>query len=441
MHTVAWNPDSFTLSGLPVNPTSTVLAGDYFSNDPAHKGQARYYLNPAGTWLPLADTAALQRGQAYWFYTTGTTTYQAGVDFTYGGGASIDYGSSTSQRNFSFVNRTSSSVQITLAAPTGIPLSYQTTDPTTKQSIWTPLTSYTQTIAAGASQGLTVGVLRSQLPAGSDVGALCNLRVRAVATNGVTPKLDSLFKVPVTALGTDAVAAGGSANVGLWIGTATIDHADEVNTTAGSVDGNGVVTITTPSARTVTPSPFTLRLLLHVDTGGAVQLLKQVIVMQKTAASTDPAAPVLLTDPTLIPRFDAPARRNGAPFAYRLSSVGFDFAGNNLPLAGSFAQGSSVTGTVSVPRTLPTNPFLHRYNPDHDDVPKGNNEVWDVSRALTLTFNGTNTNTNQPGADGSSQIAGTYQETLTGLHRFPITVAGNFTLRRVNSVGALDPAP
>jgi hypothetical protein len=122
-----------------------------------------------------------------------------------------------------------------------------------------------------------------------------------------------------------------------------------------------------------------------------------------------------------LPDFDAPQQRDGSPFANRITSVGFDFAGDSVALTGSF--GSSLAGQVVIGRDLPTNPFKHRYHPDHDDkgpdfLPLGNDmppdrqEVWTVTRDLQLTFAPVATGDLSPGS-GYAQRTGTYREAIT----------------------------
>jgi hypothetical protein len=38
---------------------------------------------------------------------------------------------------------------------------------------------------------------------------------------------------------------------------------------------------------------------------------------------------------------------------------------------------------------------------------------------------------------GSTVLGGTYSETVTGLHRDPLTVTGTFELRRVSELGSI----
>ena len=114
----------------------------------------------------------------------------------------------------------------------------------------------------------------------------------------------------------------------------------------------------------------------------------------RVAAGATPPL-VLISNPTRLSDFDAPTKRDNSPFANRIAAVGFDFSGSEVALAGTF--GSQLDGTFVLPRDLPTNPFRHKYHPDHDDLdarfqapaadlPPDQQEVWGLTRALQLTF-------------------------------------------------------
>ncbi len=101
-------------------------------------------------------------------------------------------------------------------------------------------------------------------------------------------------------------------------------------------------------------------------------------------------------------------------------------------------------------RNSPTNPFKHRYHPDHDDLtaaflpppanlPTEQQEVWQVSRAIALQFAAPAAD--QSPSSGFSVRTGTYSEQITGLHKNTLITSGTFTLQRVNTLGEINPAP
>lgn len=209
-----------------------------------------------------------------------------------------------------------------------------------------------------------------------------------------------------------------------------------------------------PVAATTTPTanPYRLRLLVHVDTNGVTRLLKEVIQQWKDgtttndangfAATATPGRNVLVTDQTLIGQFKGAVQRAGVSVGRRLSTAAFDFPGNELPFSGYFALGSVVRGTNLIGATLPTNPFLHKYHPDHDNLDAQYTgtaqpaEVYDVTRAITFEFDSAGANA-FPGY-GYDRVSGVYRETISGLHKTDLAVDGSFILTRVATTGVLN---
>ncbi|HOY60850.1 MAG TPA: hypothetical protein PK640_22230, partial [Verrucomicrobiota bacterium] len=111
-----------------------------------------------------------------------------------------------------------------------------------------------------------------------------------------------------------------------------------------------------------------------------------------------------------------------------------------VALTGSFSN--ALTGTVTVAFDAPSNPFLHRYHPMHD------NKNWDfesytnavetrtIARNFTLTFDAV-TNTSANPYYGVDQFSGMYQEELTGLRAQPVLVRGAFSLERISRINQL----
>jgi hypothetical protein len=108
--------------------------------------------------------------------------------------------------------------------------------------------------------------------------------------------------------------------------------------------------------------------------------------------------------------------------------------------------------TVDIPFDDPTNPFVHKYHPDHDNKSArgealiAGQESYSISREVTFTFTpsppaGSSSTTGW----GSSVIGGTYAETVQGLSKDSsgvgtgdgIRLSGTFELRRVSELGTL----
>ena len=205
---------------------------------------------------------------------------------------------------------------------------------------------------------------------------------------------------------------------------------------------------TTVGALTRTAAPLDLRLLFHVDGNNQVRMLKEVI--QVYDSSKD--AYVLLTDHTLVPNYTGVAIRDGVPVGRRLSAVGFDFQGPIPECTGGISPSGSIDCSIILDKDHPTNPFLHRYHPDHDNLDERYEnavvEAYEVTRAITLEFSSRYPADEDlperavpPAGWGSTLLGGYYTETLNGLHKDPITVHGPFILRKVADTATLTPAP
>lgn len=195
-------------------------------------------------------------------------------------------------------------------------------------------------------------------------------------------------------------------------------------------------------------SEFNLRLLLHVESGGATRLLKQVIQMWEDGTYTNdasgyrmvdqPGRYVLLTDDARILNFQGAALRDGEPVGRRISSAAFDFPDEDSRhpgtrrMAGAFGLGRALTNRFSLASDAPTNPFRHRYHPDHQAGLR-------IVRTIQLHFHADP----PPGVSaddyGDNTVAGSYREVLEGLHKRHLVVTGTFTLNRVSTIGELNP--
>ena len=113
-------------------------------------------------------------------------------------------------------------------------------------------------------------------------------------------------------------------------------------------------------------------LLIHRDHVVAVVQQDQPFFLRGNLVVDKPGRYVLLTDDTLIPRFQGAAVRDGEPVGRRLSTVGYDFptdpTNNFLNLAGFFTFGQKLSGTLMLPFDHPTNPYRHKFHPDHDNL-------------------------------------------------------------------------
>ncbi len=443
-----WVSDSFNLLGLAVDPDHPATFGAYFANSPAHDGQPIFRLGSNGTWTRIQQpySATIEPGVAYWVYCAGTSSYQGPLEVQSDALGGLEFASGLTTQTLSLRNHSAVDVDVTLrllSATTPVPLALQVTDDSTGESSWPTLPStYTVPVGAGEEVILNVGVRRAAFTSNrveqvlEITDGLGSRRLVAVGATAIQAPAGTATKA---GLGRAAVAAGEPLS-GLWIGTADIDAVSNAQTGG------------------TTPLPvgkhFELRVLIHVDAGGRARLLKQAIQMWQNgtlAPSPDdptylttetPGRYVLLTDDSLIPDFTGATVRDGVPVGIRVSTIDYDFAGNELDLDGVFDMTGSLHGTIVIPSEFPTNPFLHRYHPDHDDLDAQflnfKAEAYEVTREVEFDFSETDPKGLNPPDWGDSTVGGTYHETLTGLHRYPIFVSGTFRLQRVSAVSVLN---
>ncbi len=274
-----------------------------------------------------------------------------------------------------------------------------------------------------------IEILRSNMPAGDISHTTSPVKALGSVEEGRYISVD----VPLSDLAGLALGTGPDGNV----------MAVEIHQHPAELIGGGGET-----ALTRTSAPLDLRLLLHVDAGGTVRLLKEVIQMFDSARGRY----VLLTDHTLVPNYSGVAYRDGEPVGRRISAIGIDFDGQSLACPGQVSSSGTVSCGFTLPSAHATNPFLHRYHPDHDNLDaryeQTVEEAYAVGREIVLRFSDRYPSDAdepvravKPIGWGISLLGGTYTETLTGLHKEAITVSGPFILRQVVTTGELMPQP
>lgn len=324
------------------------------------------------------------------------------------------------------------------------PLSYQTV--AGNNIVWSNLPAgYQVTIAPGDSLDLRLAIRRKDI-AGNSYNSVLEIKDSQGSRLLLPLKVSKLLAGRATI--TDPQPTTGGNLAGLWLGTASITQVNEANSS-------------NPAQLTPTRSPFDLRLLVHVTAAGEVRLLKEAIQMWQPSTFTSgaggtrvldkPGRYVLLTKDTLVPNFQGGDLRGGVPVGRRYSTVDYDFDGganNYLAMTGSFAVGQSASCTITIAPDFATNPFKHKYHPDHDNLdanfqplPAGSEEAFRIVRQIQLGFSATD-----PGAAGTtssleygtSVLGGTYTETITGLHKRSVVVGGTFRLTRVSNSPVLN---
>jgi hypothetical protein len=230
------------------------------------------------------------------------------------------------------------------------------------------------------------------------------------------------------------VSATSTSLAGLWVGDIVVNAVDQIL-------GNPESPSSTPSAApTPTPSPtpapagtsspFTMRVIVHIDAAGHATLLQQAYAVIDTSL-------LGVVDPVF--KIYTPAKYKDvaatAKSPVRLSSAAFPI---DMEVGGTsnVAPGATVPfETIVLPHNAATNPFVHPYHPAHDNYDAtfrhalgDGEESYMIKRDLTFAFA-----SGQPGnpAWGSTELSGIYTETLKGLRANAIHVTGVFSLKRV----------
>lgn len=447
-----WRSDGFQLTGFPVVPGNEPTFAAWFAGSEAHEGQSIYRLDD-GQWQLVSQPqiTRMRSGEAYWVYTRGRSAYQGPLGVELDFGDRLDFGASVARDSVVVRNRSGVSNQIRirrLDAEVPVPLALATIDEETGDTEWPVIPEHTTfSLPVDESRILRFGVQRASLFANnaSQVIEISNgLGSRLLLdVSAAVYQPSSLAQAATSSNARAGTASQRSTDprfAGLWLGVASIDQ-------VSVAQAGGVVPVPTGS-------DFPLRMIVHVDAAGNVLLLKEVIQMWQEGTYRpdeenpefnvvdEPGRYVLITDESLLPQFSGAVLRDGEPVGIRLSTAAYDFEGRELELEGVFGPGGLLTGTIVLDPTHPTNPFLHRFHPDHDNLdPQFLNfrqEAYEVTRQMEFFFA-----TEDPeGFDrpewGNGEVAGTFTESISGLHRSTIFVSGTFRFRRVLNIDQLN---
>jgi len=486
IRTIAWMADSFNFVGAYLSETAPPTFEAFFAPSPAHAGEPIYRMGSDGRWQKVAQpaTETMRRGEAYWVYCRGESKYQGPLSVAFDGGDGLDYSRIVTEQTLRIQNALDTSHTITIlpidsreppstsfpALAGNVPLSYFQTNLPDKRYDWLPVSGpLTQTIGPNAELALRLAVRRTDMPPYTPPPG------RAVLYQGLLGVSDGaglLLVLPVTAKGLDAprVESVGAAprgfappgsspgkmdnppptvhpRAGLWVGNATINAVS--NPTSGSLDPNKSLPVA---------APFTLRLIVHVDSSGQPRFLQQVLQMWKEGAwipnpndptsstyildPNNPGRVVLLTDDSLIPRFSGIALHDVKLVGRRLSTAAFGFR-QPILMSGDFGSfGTTITCQVGLSYKDAVNPFMHQYHPDHDNLDERYEqevpESYTVNRDISLGFTAEDPEDRSPVGWGDELLGGYYLETIQGIHRNPIHVRGIFHFQRLSDVWILN---
>ncbi len=418
-----WLSSGANFLGFPAASSTSPILSSYFASFPvATASPSKIYKYIGGELsstnpLQVSPTAErLNRNTAYWFEVATVGDFTGPLKYELPSSDGLAFGRTGSVITVGVTNRTSSALTLTLSVPTSeaapasqtpitgpVPLTRRIFDSATGTYTETRLTGETTvSVAANSRINLEFGLDRTQLT-GSDSALYASfLRIR-----------DSAVMSDVY-LPTSAQRASAA---GLWVGQA--DVSSVTSTVAGSPG-------------TTTARSFPLRVNLHVDATGATRLLSQAFV--GTLASTGNPVGIAVKESLLL------SSAKGDALRVVSSQMPLDRA---IVGTGTFAVGSTLSHTVTIPFDDPTNPFVHAYHPDHDNrdarfvaLPAGV-ESYTITRRLSFTFTSTPPDGSTITGWGTTVYGGTYAETIEGLNKAPLTVGGTFTLRRVSEIAEI----
>ncbi len=441
----SWVPDSFNLTGFSFSATPPTFA-TFFASSASHKNQAVYRLNGVtGAWeMVNSATAAMRSGEAFWVYCLSGSDYQGPLSVATGSADGLDFGIgittlSLTISNSSNVDRTVSVAQ--LSSGSAVALAYRDYDVTSGKILTTPLSGLPPVVVkAGGSSVVNLAVVRE------------NSAGQAAAVLELSDAQGDLIRVPLT-----VTSNGSNSYAGLWSGVAALNKVSQL------VDSGSAPDFVSGEAKP-TPAALNLNLILHQDKNGQVRLLKQVIAMYENGTSNPDGTPrtkgryVALTQDELISKYSGVTQRDGAKVGRRLSAIGFDYSPSTDATYGTDFGGTALKCSGSISTTIqckpvlessssathPTNPFLHKYHPDHDnlagDYKTFSPEVNKIERDVILEFNSVprDNPSNPPLGWGITVLGGTYTEQIRGLAKGPIRIQGNFTVNLASDVDLLN---
>ncbi len=454
-----WQAQAFNLRGFPVDAAAPPRFSDYLATEPALAAGDIVRLQRDGQWTPVSPNSLIEPGVAYWVYAGNAVNFSGPLRPTRDAETLTFFGEGNTRR-LSIQNPAAGRTLTLLWADPAqsVPMMVHDFDATTGEYTWRPFQPGSYATDSRGRLDLRLVVDRAALTEDNAAGVLTVLEpdgTRLWLTVDATDLAATVTR-----------AKRAPAHQGLWVGNVTIDQVSHHQPVA---EGE--------SRLEAVGRPLQYRLIVHVDADGNARLLKQVVQLWREAelaTVTDPDNPdntrlqivqpgetVLLTDLTHIDHWSGISLSDGERVGTRISAIGFDFDAqpgepvDTMPMQGSFGEtGNQLSATLTLSATHPTNPFYHLYHPDHDqrdpnflayaDNAQGEPvvaEAFAITRQILATFNDEAGEGEDAPTPGENAVQGTYQETLTGLHKNPITIAGRFVLRRIDENAVLNPIP
>ncbi|GAA5117667.1 hypothetical protein JIN84_17040 [Luteolibacter yonseiensis] len=416
--------------GFPSGTTSAPKMSNYFASYPSANTTVlstpskiyKYIGGELSTSNPMQvapGSETMDPNKAYWFNVATIGNFTAPVEYEVASSAGLAFGRTVSTTSVGITNRSTSALTLTFTlgasetAPTNqtpiagaVPLTVRTYVSSSNSYTESDMgTSYTVNVPASGRATVDFGINRSSMTGTPDSFYASILRIRDSA---------NLSDVSLP------VSAQPASPAGLWVVNTS------VNKVSPTANGGG----------SSTSQPFPLLFLTHMDSSGTCRLLTQAYV-GRLASAGNPVG--ISTNEGKILGY---AESDLKPVRYFACQMPTSIT--SLTGTGSFTTGGSVSWTIPIAHNEPTNPFVHTYHPDHDNRdPKGGalaagQESYNINRTCTFTFTDSPPDGRYVAGWGNTVLGGTYEESITGLHRKTLRVGGTFEMRRVSEVATID---
>ena len=455
-----WTTAGLNFIGFPTVTNNPPMFDSFLSLAPTLQSLAQIFAYTGGTLGPTNPaqlfayhTTPVTRGQAFWIRSgTYFNNYFGPFTLALQSGNGVSFGDSVSQFGFHLRNTSSSNLTVTVR------LLASETPPTGQ----TPIVATPPMLLRGALNltnltygftNLTVGspqswTLAPQGQPGSDLSIVLGVNRYLMSSGpgslfaGILQFTDSFNFTEVDV----PVSAVEASTAGLWVGNANVTQVrnyiknylmDSNNAPVVSSNGAYVVTSVNTNLGAVA-RPYPLRLIIHNDGTNAV-------LLQRAYYGLSPYTNLMIaTSQSLLD----PAHLDSAR---RITAAHLPWTSNNVPMpfSGQLVQGGVLTTTADLPYDdQASNPFLHTYHPDHDNLDSTfqtqlaqGYESYRITRQITL-------NVSPPGNDFGSltsvgeSMVGYYAETITvgglgGASR-NFYVSGIFSLNRISPISTLN---
>lgn len=459
-----WTTSGLNFLGFPTSTNAPPSFEDFFAPVPAiRQGEIfRYPGGILGTNNPVKIFALrgtpVTRGEAYWLRAgENFNRYYGPFEVLSGGGGDVSFGSSLSTYGFRIRNVTAAPITVTLnlrasetpptgqLAITGLPAllirgDLNKTNLTFDAKKLSTTSSQTWTLAAAGQQGseaeVVIGLDRASLTgsAGSFYAGLLQLS-------------DSLGQIRVDM----GISAQVGSTAGLWVGNASVNQVGEylVNydrDTSKSpkigIDGKYILNGVNTNLGAVA-SPFPLRLIVHNPSTGTPRLFQRLFFGFNGATN-----PIVATQESSLAnsQLSRSRRISSTHLPWSSANDGWKF---DIPLQIGSTLTTALTNAYN---EHASNPFLHTYHPDHDnldatfntELPRGS-ESYTLVRQITLKVDAPKTDFSSL-VSANSTLSGTYLETIrvVGVARAGNTsdtrrfdVQGSFILNRISDIATL----